>query len=159
MSIGVRIDVSGLGGVVAALQRLAALPREQLMDGLGRLGASQTQRRIQSEKRSPEGRRWKPNAHGGSILFATGSNLSDSIDHRSTATEAAWGTGWIGARIHQFGGVIKPQAGKRLAFSVGGKKVFAKSVTIPARPFLGVSADNQRELEETAARFIERALR
>lgn len=39
--------------------------------------------------------------------------------------------------MHQWGGTIVPkQQGGVLAFSIGGKKVFAKRVTIPARPFL-----------------------
>lgn len=159
MSIGVTIDVSGLSGMVAALERIAAFPKAELMDGLGQLGASQTKRRIMSEKRSPEGAAWKANLSGGSILFATGSNLADSIDHRSTDGEAAWGTGWIGAKIHQFGGVIKPKGGGRLAFVMGGRKVFARSVTIPARPYLGVSADNSAELQETAHRFMTQVLK
>lgn len=159
MSIGVTIDVSGLSGVVAALERIAAFPKAELMDGLGQLGASQTKRRISSEKKSPEGAAWKANRSGGSILFASGSNLHDSIDHRSSDSQAAWGTGWIGARIHQFGGTIRPKAGKRLAFTLGGKKVFARSVTIPARPYLGVSAENRQELQETAQRFVTQVLK
>ena len=38
------------------------------------------------------------------------------------------------AAIHQLGGTILPK-GKALVFTIGGKKVFAKKVTIPARPF------------------------
>ena len=36
------------------------------------------------------------------------------------------------ARIHQLGGIIRPKGGGRLVFSLGGKLVFAKKVTIPA---------------------------
>lgn len=159
MSIGVTIAINGLAGALDALGKLAALPRAELADGLARLGASQSQRRIETEKRSPEGAAWVANREGGSILFRTGSNLRDSIDHRSTDTVAAWGTGWIGARVHQFGATIRPKDGGRLAFMVGGKQVFARSVTIPPRPYLGVSADNARELEETAQRFISQVLK
>lgn len=42
---------------------------------------------------------------------------------------------------HQFGAVIKPKKASRLVFTVGGKKVFAKQVTIPARPFLPIRND------------------
>jgi phage gpG-like protein len=39
------------------------------------------------------------------------------------------------AAIHQVGGVIRAKPGKRLAFSLGGRQVFAQAVTLPARPF------------------------
>jgi len=45
--------------------------------------------------------------------------------------------------IHQFGGTIKPKAGGRLVFQMGGKTVFAKSVKIPARPFLPFSKSGE----------------
>ncbi len=38
------------------------------------------------------------------------------------------------AAIHQLGGVIKAK-GKALVFTIGGKKIFAKQVKIPPRPF------------------------
>jgi phage gpG-like protein len=47
------------------------------------------------------------------------------------------GVNAIYGAVHQFGAVIRPkQPGGRLAFPMGGKTVFAKSVRIPARPFL-----------------------
>lgn len=43
--------------------------------------------------------------------------------------------------VHQFGATITPKkTGGKLAFSIGGKKVFANRVTIPARPFLPFTA-------------------
>ena len=49
-----------------------------------------------------------------------------------------------GAAVHQFGGTIKPKSGKLLAF----RGHVAKSVTIPARPYLGLSDADQNELVE-----------
>lgn len=37
------------------------------------------------------------------------------------------------ARIHEYGGEIRPKRGKALRFVIGGRPVFAKKVTIPAR--------------------------
>lgn len=45
------------------------------------------------------------------------------------------------ALIHELGGVITPVVAKMLAFEINGQLVFAKSVTIPARPYLRPSAD------------------
>lgn len=59
------------------------------------------------------------------------------------------------ARIHQLGGVIRPkEPGGRLRFSMGGRDVFASSVTIPARPFLGIGPED----EEMALDVVQAAL-
>jgi phage gpG-like protein len=156
MSVGVDITINGLAGALAMLEHLSGSGRAELMDGLARLGASQTQRRIQSEKTSPEGAAWPRTRDGRGALFATGAHLYQSIDHRSSDTTASWGTGWIGARVHQFGALIRPVNAKALAFRIGGKSAFAKSVTIPARPFIGVSSDNIEELRATAEAALAR---
>lgn len=67
--------------------------------------------------------------------------LRRSISGRATDTQAIAGTNLIYAAIHQFGGTIKPRNGKALKF---GKNI-RTSVTIPARPYLGV---NQRMSEK-----------
>ena len=58
--------------------------------------------------------------------------------------------------MHQFGATITPKTARRLRFELGGKTVFAKKSVIPARPYLGVSAQNAHDLEAAAAKFIER---
>ncbi len=45
------------------------------------------------------------------------------------------------AAIHQLGGVIRPKKGKALVFTIGGRTIFAKKVTIPARPFFPFTPD------------------
>nr|WP_299152128.1 phage virion morphogenesis protein [uncultured Tateyamaria sp.] len=62
------------------------------------------------------------------------------------------------AAIHHFGGVIKPKKAKALAFKAGGDSVFAKQVTIPARPYMGVSTDNAREIESAIGDFMKAVL-
>ena len=158
---GVSITIEGLEVARAKLSALSRIEFHELMDGLARMGQQQTQRRIEDEKTSPEGAAWKPNLSGTSILFKTGA-LARSVDHAATATQAIWGVpaapvaGRPYARIHQFGGVITPKNAKRLRFELNGKAVFAKKVTMPARPYLGVSAQNASDLEQAAAKFIER---
>lgn len=58
------------------------------------------------------------------------------------------------ALIHELGGVITPRQAKVLAFTLpNGETVFAKSVTIPARPYLRPQADAQYpKLAERIAR-------
>ena len=154
----IAVTFQGLEVARARLSALARIEFHELMDGLARMGQQQTQRRIEEEKTSPDGAKWKPTVDGRAPLFVTGAHLARSIDHSASATEAHWGTGWIGARVHQFGATITPKSAKRLHFQLGGKSVFAKKSVIPARPYLGVSDANARDLERAAATFIERHL-
>lgn len=57
------------------------------------------------------------------------------------------------AALHQYGGTIKPKSKKILAF----KGVFAKQVTIPARPFIGLTPIDQRDILEMLVDHIEGA--
>ncbi|MNR54745.1 Phage virion morphogenesis family protein [compost metagenome] len=54
------------------------------------------------------------------------------------------------AAIHQFGGVIRPKKAK--ALKVGGRVV--SQVRIPARQYLGISAEDATESEELAADYL-----
>ena len=163
MSIGVSIRIEGLPAALDKVRALGRIEFEELLDGLSRMGQQQTQRRIREEKTSPEGVPWKPTTDGRGALFVTGA-LERSVDHAATATTARWGVprepvgGRPYAYIHQFGGTIIPKNGAALHFEIGGKSVFAKKVNIPARPYLGVSDANARDLEAAAAKFIERYL-
>lgn len=51
----------------------------------------------------------------------------------------AWysiGTDVIYARIQELGGTIRPRHGQWLVFEIDGETIFARSVTIPARPYM-----------------------
>ena len=85
-------------------------------------------------------------------IFRAASTTSPARPRRAGAPA------WIDARIHQFGGVITPVKGKCLAFNLGGKKVFAKKVTIPARPYVGMSEANKTDMVLTAWEFIDKVL-
>ena len=69
------------------------------------------------------------------------------------------------ARIHEFGGTIKPAKGKKFLKFKGkdGNDVFVKSVTLPARPYLRPAFDTKkseatREFGEALRILIEQAL-
>jgi phage virion morphogenesis protein len=92
--------------------------------------------------------------------------LRSSIRFQVTAPDTVEvGTNTKYAAVHQFGGAIEqlPQSRKTRYRSVAGRVLFAKSthkrgvterwvergaytVNIPARPFLGISADDDREI-------------
>lgn len=153
MSVTVEIIDRGLDEAIAAMQALAELDRLELMDSIGRLVQEQTRHRISTEKTAPDGSAWKVNRAGTSILYAS-HRLAESIDYRSSLDRVTVGSPLRYARIHQFGGVIRAKNGKALAFKAGGDSFFRQSVTIPARPYLGLSAGNVEELESVVADFI-----
>ena len=72
----------------------------------------------------------------GQPLRNTG-RLNRSITASADSTGVTVGTNLIYARVHQFGATIEPVKSKRLVFpGPGGRMIFAKKVTIPARPFM-----------------------
>jgi len=152
---GLRVDITtrGLDGALKKMARLSRFDKTVLLDQLGQLVEMQTKRRIAHEKRSPDGAPWKPNLEGTSTLFREGF-LQGSIHHVTGPASVRIGTGLVYAAIHQFGGTIVPKTAKRLAFTLRGKSVFAKKVTIPARPYLGVSTENKAEIERATALFV-----
>ncbi|WP_288843471.1 phage virion morphogenesis protein [uncultured Deefgea sp.] len=121
---------------------------------------------------APDGSRWKPNAmathighagkYGGSFrkdgkLSAKGAGrvmgkkpligesgaLSGGISYRLVGNSVEIGSGMQYAAIHQFGG----KAGR------------GRKVTIVARPFLGLSANDEQQIESLVLEGITRALR
>lgn len=156
---GVRIEVTaqGLEQVMRRIAGLADLNRAVLLDQLGGLVETQTKKRIADEKRSPDGEPWKPNIEGTSILFREG-YLLGSFHYVADANEVRIGSGLVYAAIHQFGGTIVPKKAKTLAFTLKGKTVFATRVAMPARPYLGVNAENAAEIERSIIGTLGRAL-
>lgn len=99
------------------------------------------------ESRDPYGVPWKPLTLrvGGKPLDDTGAHLKNRIVViPSGASSFRIGTNFVGAKVHQYGANIKPKNGQFLRFNGynargrrdGKNVVFARSVTIPARPYL-----------------------
>ena len=92
---------------------------------------------------SPEGRLWKPSwratNEGGTTLVKSG-RLRDFITYLVDGAGAAVevGSNTLYARIHQLGGTIRAK-GKALRFRLGDRTIFAQSVPLPPRPFIGAS--------------------
>lgn len=91
--------------------------------------------------------------------------LQRSVTFSASGSQVTIGTNRIYAGVHQFGATIKPVRAKALVFRMGGVGprggagiVRVKSVTIPARPYLGFGPDDQRAVMETLGVFIDRTL-
>ena len=116
------------------------------------------------QSKGPDGRRWKTSIRaaqeGGKTLIQS-AQLRNSIHAKSDTSGFALGTNVKYAATHQFGEpgrTIRARKKKALRFQVGGKWVTKKQVriTIPARPFLGLSEDDMQEMKATVEEFIQK---
>jgi len=149
------VDFKGLIPAISKLEALSLYSGHILIETLARDIQSQTRERIANTHTGPDGEKWPVRKEDGKpALFRTGHNLFDTIDYQVSGHRAEIGTGFKGALAHQFGAVIVPKNGKALVFNFGGKTVFTKKVTLPARPFMGLSAANIADLHEVAAETI-----
>ena len=79
---------------------------------------------------------WAPKSDGGaSNLIQTGMLVSSIRVTSLSASSVTIGSDRKYAAIHQLGGVIRPKGGGSLVFTIGGRTIHAKKVTMPARPF------------------------
>lgn len=114
------------------------------------------------QSKDPDGKKWKTSirasSENGKTLIQS-SQLRNSINSVSDATGFTVGTNAKHAATHQFGEpgrTIRARKKKALRFMVDGKWVSKKQVRIriPARPFLGLSDEDMREIKATVEDFI-----
>lgn len=150
MSVSITVNTHGIAAVVALLNRLESFRVEDGASLVAPILESQTRRRIESEKRSPQGVAWTPNRAGTSTLLKTGRHLRDSVANRTAGPDAIVEAHWQHAHVHQTGMTIVPRNAKRLVFFAGknAQPIFAARVKIPARQFIGLSKENHEEIVE-----------
>lgn len=138
---GLVFNLAGLLPARRALDRLSQLRTERLLDLLGSELESQTRRRLTEEKTAPDGSEWdewsesyaaRRPAKGG--LLELEGNLVDSITYQVGHDAVTVGSNLIYAARQQDGD--EGDSG------------------IPARPYLGVSADNLEDLGELVVKFL-----
>ncbi|MGO8323687.1 phage virion morphogenesis protein [Rhizobium ruizarguesonis] len=110
----------------------------------------------------PDGQAWAPlnpayaaTKRNSRILTESG-RLRDSINSQASSDEVRVGTNTIYAAAHQFGAEIKPKTASHLYFRIGGQLVVTDSVTLPDRPFLGISDDDEASIAEIVFDFVDR---
>lgn len=131
-----------------AIGRLNDAELSTLMYEVGALVEDQTKLRIDEEKRAPDGQPWGPwseaydntRNHAKHSLLVGEGNLRDSVQNYTTGLEAVVGSNLIYAAVHQNG--ANPSQRKE------GVPDGAVGAGIPARPYLGLSADNGTAIEE-----------
>ncbi|WP_051340944.1 phage virion morphogenesis protein [Azospirillum halopraeferens] len=144
---GARIEVAGAEAVRRRLVALAQgiTDKRPLLDSLGGLVESQTRRRLSQDKEGPNGEPWpdwsdsyKATRRTGHHLLESTGTLIDSVHYMVRGDAVEVGSGMVYAAIHHFGGA---EAGKP---------------EIPARPWLGVSEEDGREIDEVLGDWLGR---
>lgn len=138
-----------------ALTRLlaAATDLRPMMLNIGEYEAQSTKDRI-ARGVTPEGQPFKTlnplyeafEKKGPGILRGASGDLASIVYQLAGDASVEVGNNVVYGAIHQFGGTIKPKSAPALVFSLGGATVFAQEVTIPARPYLGVSKEDEQEI-------------
>ena len=153
MTASVSLNFKGDDILIRALGRLSdPAKKKDLLEQIGARGVFQTQQRFLDQK-GPDGQPWKKSLRA---IESSGETLRhknrlfSSFTFAATASSVEWGTNVIYAGIHHFGGVIKPKNKKALAFrGAGGNLNIVKQVTMPARPFLGLTDADRADIAET----------
>lgn len=153
---GVSLNWGGLDKAIGNAAKNMA-NHQALMNSVGEALVSGTIDRFQKEE-TPEGEKWEPSGRatneGGQTLSDTGL-LKKSIEYAATPDLVMVGTNKPYSLIHQKGGIITPKKGKYLKFKgSNGKDAFVKQVTIPARPYIGVSKADMEEVKSILHDFL-----
>lgn len=142
---GDRAFEAALGGLIAGFDDL-----EPLAEWFGGYLESSTVERFDAET-AVDGTPWEKSIRakeeGGQTLTDI-SQLRSSIHAEPANGSVRWGSNKIYARIHNQGGTIRAKGGGKLKFQLPGGLGFVSvdKVTIPARPFLGINAEDEAEL-------------
>jgi len=163
---GIIITMDGADAIRERLREISARTSNlsPILKAIGDRIVEQTKRRFEAGGPAPDGSPWKdpktPNPKRVRTLTVTG-HLRDSIRAQMMGPNAVMvGTNKEYAAIHQKGGrtaaaIILPRRKKALKTPYGlFKKVNHPGSVIPARPFLGVSAENSREIIDMINDYI-----
>lgn len=152
--------------------------RAKLLELIGAEVESQTHRRLRDEKTAPDGSAWEPwsdgyaaTRHGNQSLLMGEGALDDSIQYFITGSKVHVGSPLAYAAVHQdgFDGAVQISAHNRLIKQAFGRalkspvwqsvKAHTRQMSVPQREYLGLSTENQRDLQALIGDFWGEKLR
>lgn len=146
-------------GIASLLSKivLSSQKKQQMLDRIGSAMVASTRGRFAREQ-SPLGAPWKKSNRA---LFDGGKTLQDSgrlyasIRHIVSGDSVDWGTDVFYGEVHHFGRIIRAKNAPFLRFRTpNGGFAQVKQVVIPARPWLGVSADDKARINQIINQVI-----
>ena len=158
MSVGIRITTTD-GRALAAMAQLmmTAENKTRLFDEIG-VSLTESARLRFIDQAGPDGQPWVPSYRatnqGGETLRDKGI-LMNSLTHVVLADGVEYGTNVPYAGPLHFGAEIRAVNGPFLRFKIpGGGWVRKNAVTLPARPFLGINADDEQTISDIINDFL-----
>lgn len=160
--MGIAIKVNVLDAQARrAIERVISLSQDvtPLMRTIGESMVTSTKRRFETGT-GPDGKAWKPSYRArtskkgpGKTLVKSG-RLLRSITFHASKDSVVIGPNVVYARIHQLGGKIKPKNKKGLSFRIGKETVTVGSVTMPARPYLGINDQDRSIIKRRVVNYF-----
>ena len=159
-SVSIRLD-GDTDALLGRMEQISDLDKAEILHAVAEGLRTSTLERFRAEE-SPEGTKWKPSVRAqqkGGKTLTDSAVLKNSIKAEADSSGAAVGTNLVYAATHQFGAdrTIRAKNSRYLRFQIGGRWVSVPSVrvSIPARPFLGISREDEEEIRE----ILEEALK
>lgn len=165
--MSLNITISKISEAMTQLTRLSSGlgDRLNLHQAIGLELREATDRRFRRGV-DPDGRPWPKSMRaymqGGQTLRDTGllqSSVTFQADRRGLDFGVI-GSNLKYARIHQYGGVIRPKKAKALTFALAdGTFVQVKKVVMPARPYIGISTEDEAGLVALTIEYMQRLMK
>lgn len=156
-SIKIELDDLEARAALAGLEARAG-DFSPLFVQFGMLLEGSARNRIENSNLSPDGIEWpvslRVKEFGGKTLRDSG-ELAASLTHQPERMQVVIGSNLIYAGVHQDGAEIFPKDADALGFRLpNGQFVTVGKVTIPARPYLGVSSDDAEDMIELTKAYL-----
>lgn len=154
----ITIELAGATGALGQLGEAAARLDHPapMYDLVGAMLVTSTQHRFETET-DPAGHPWPASiramTEGGKTLTDS-AYLRNSMTHEASDAGVEVGTNVPYAAPNQFGADIVPVNAPALVFTIGGRKVFSQHVHLPARPFVGISQDDETEIAAIVGDYV-----
>ncbi|MFT0531610.1 phage virion morphogenesis protein [Castellaniella hirudinis] len=158
--IEVSADTAAIEATLARAVQALGSPNVLLLS-VGEEMLNATRDRFKNQQ-SPDGAKWaallpayqKSKEKNQNKILTLDGYLGGTLRYQVDGAAVEVGSNLEYAAIHQFGGTIKPK--KARALKIGDRHVGAAK--IPARPFLGMNADDEVRILELAQDFMQNAL-
>lgn len=147
MAFSISIKADGESPIMAVLTKLTGFDKSAMFDGIGSYGVQSTQDRFQYQhdvEGNPWKQSWRSNMQGGNSAGRNIGDLVNGLNYQLRPNGVEWGANVEYAHVFHFGAHILPKTAQYLVFNVLGNWRKVKEVNIPARPFLGINADDER---------------
>lgn len=160
MAISVKVTRDDISPALSRMAREAKNPT-RVLRAMGTTFKSITEGNFNSSGAEYRPTAWAPKRDGMPSILQRSTTMAKAFHLEVTSQFAKLSNPMIYAAIHQFGGVIRARAGKMLSWmGADGKRVFAKQVRIPARPFFPVDGGKLTpKAEEKIAAAAQRMMR